>query len=126
MFAIKTSSGLTEREVIDNIIVQGTVFGSLICTTVMDKLAKKFYKDENLLYQYKKVVDIPVLGMVDDVLSVAKCSESSVITNATIVSFMELNKLKLASQKCGKIHIGKKCNTCPKLYVHGEEMKESQ
>ena len=126
MIAIKTSSGLTEREAIENIIMQGTVFGSLICTTVMDKLAKLFYKDEKLLYKYKKVVDRPVLGMVDDVLSVTKCSESSVILNATIVSFMELNKLKLATHKCGKIHIGKKCNNCPKLYVHGEEMKESK
>ena len=58
MIAIKISSGLTERESIKNIIMQGTVFGSLICTTVMDKLAKLFYKDENLLFKYKKVVDI--------------------------------------------------------------------
>ena len=126
MIAIKTSSGLTEREPIENIIMQGTVFGSLICTTVMDKLAKIFYKDENLLYKYKKEVEIPVLGMVDDVLSVTKCSEVSVMTNATIVSFMEINKLKLAAKKCAKIHVGKKCNNCPKLHVHGEQMKESQ
>ena len=125
MIAIKTSSGITDRETIENIIMQGTVFGSLICTTVMDKLAKIFYSDENLLYKYKGEVDIPVLGMVDDVLSVAKCSETSVITNATIVSFMELNKLKLAAHKCAKIHIGKKCDNCPELKVHEEVMKES-
>ena len=40
--AIKTPSGMTEREVINNIIMQGTVFGSLICSAVMDKLAKVF------------------------------------------------------------------------------------
>ena len=75
MIEIKTSSGLTEREAIENIIMQGTVFASLICTTVMDKLAKIFYNNENILYKYKGEVEIPVLGMVDDVLSVTPCSK---------------------------------------------------
>ena len=51
---IKTSAGMTNREHIENIIMQGTVFGSLICTSVMDKLAKLFYSDEKLLYKYIK------------------------------------------------------------------------
>ena len=54
----------------------------------LDKLAKIFYNDENLVDKYKTKINIPVLGMVDDVLSVAKCSNSSVITNSTINSFM--------------------------------------
>ena len=37
--ATKTASGLTTREDIKNINMQGTFFGSLICTSVMDKLA---------------------------------------------------------------------------------------
>ena len=64
--------------------------------------------------------------MVDDVLSVTKCSSKTVVSNATINSFMELNKLKLSAEKCSKIHIGKKCNNCPKLKVHQNQMKESQ
>lgn len=92
----------------------------------MDKLAKIFYGDENLLYKYKKeTVKIPVLGMVDDVLTVAKCSSASVSSNATVNAFMEINKLKLAAKKCGKIHIGKKCIQCPTLKVHEDSMKNS-
>ena len=125
LIAIKTSSGLTERDIIENTIMQGTVFGSLICTTVMDKLAKIFYNTENLLYKYKNDVDIPVLGMVDDVLNVTKCSNQSVMSNATITTFMELNKLKLADKKCAKIHIGNKCDQCPQLKVHENDMRES-
>ena len=52
--AIKTPNGTTERRDIKNIIMQGTVFGSLICTSVMDKLAQIFYKDEDLVYKYKR------------------------------------------------------------------------
>ena len=47
--AIKTATGLTNRETISNIIMQGTAFGTIICTSVMDKLANIFYNDENLV-----------------------------------------------------------------------------
>ena len=54
--AVKTASGLTTREDINNISMQGTFFGSPICTSVMDKLAKIFYKDKKQLYTYKSEV----------------------------------------------------------------------
>ena len=47
--AIKTPNGTTTRKDIKNIIMQGTVFGSLICTSVMDKLAKIFYQNHHLM-----------------------------------------------------------------------------
>ena len=58
--AVKTASGITQREDIENITMQGTVFGSLICTSVMDKLAKIFYNDDKLLYRQKDKVEVPV------------------------------------------------------------------
>ena len=63
--------------------------------------------------------------MVDDILSILKCSSSTIATNAATNSFMELNKLKLSHTKCGKIHIGKNCDKCPKLFVHEESMRET-
>ena len=63
--AVKTSFGLTYRIDIEDPIMQGTVFGSIICTSVMDKLAKIFYQDKDLIYKYKKEVSVPILGMVD-------------------------------------------------------------
>ena len=51
--AMKTSMGLTDRIDIEDLIMQGTVFGSIICTSVMDKLAKIFYQDKKLLYNTK-------------------------------------------------------------------------
>ena len=123
--AIKTSLGLTTRTTIDNIIMQGTVFGSIICTAVMDKLAQMFYKDHNLAYSYKNTVKVPVLGMVDDVLCVSTCTNRAVLSNATINSFMEHNKLNLSEKKCNRIHIGKKVSKCPDLKVHENIMKTS-
>ena len=57
--AIKTPHGLTKREIIQNIIMQGGVFGPLQCTTSMDKLAKEVYSRPDLLYLYKGAVEVP-------------------------------------------------------------------
>ena len=124
--AIKTANGLTERIDIKNIIMTGTLFGSLICTAVVDKLAKIFYSEKNLLYMYNNKVEVPILGMVDDVINVTKCSNQTVINNATINAFMEANKLTLAKKKCSRIHVGRKCQKCPELNIHEAQINNSQ
>ena len=69
--AIKTSQGITSRVNIPNIVMQGGVFGSIMCTTSMDKLAKHVYSNKELLYMYKGVAAVPPLLMVDDILTVS-------------------------------------------------------
>ena len=64
--AIKTQTGITDRKSIKNIIMQGSIFGSLCCTVSTDKLGKHIYKNHDLIYRYKGKIDIPTLGMVDD------------------------------------------------------------
>ena len=84
--AVKTSGGMTSQEVISDIIVQGTVNEGLFCTSTMDKLAKSVYEDKNLVYKYKGVAEVPPLEMVDDVLTVSKCS-TSLTMNIVVNSF---------------------------------------
>ena len=68
--AVKVNNCKSKRIDIKNTIMQGTVWGSLFCTATMDKLGKLVYKDKELVYKYKGVVDTPCLGMVDDILSI--------------------------------------------------------
>ena len=70
--AIKTPGGKSSRTSIKNIIMQGTVWGSLLCTATMDKLGQMIYNNPELTYKYKGVVETPSLGMVDDILIVQK------------------------------------------------------
>ena len=63
----------------------------------MDKLGQLVYKNQDLLYKYKGVVETPSLGMVDDILSIQKCSNDTVKMNAIINSFVEGKKLKLSA-----------------------------
>ena len=127
--AIKTPTGTSKRVSINNIIMQGTVWGSLFCTVSMDKLGQHVYSNEELLYKYKGEIEIPSLGMVDDIMTIQKCSEDSVRINAVVNAFVETKKLTLSSKKCHKIHIQKKSNQqqrdCLKLKVHNEDMSES-
>ena len=104
--------------------MQGSLWGSLFCTTTMDKLGQIAYQDEELLYRYKGVVAVPPICMVDDVMSISKCSESGK-TNSVINSFIEMKKLKLSQKKCSRVHIGKGKQECPELKIHGEKMKDS-
>ena len=72
--------------------MQGGVFGSLMCTTSMDSLAKEVYSRPEVLYKYKGVADIPPLLMVDDILTISKCSPTESALNATVNAF--INRLK--------------------------------
>ena len=127
--AVKTPHGISERKTINNVVMQGTVWGSLFCTTTMDKLGKISYENEDLLYIYKNQVKIPSLGMVDDVISIQRCSSDAVKTNATINAFIESKKLTLSKSKCSRIHISKINPTaehnCPELKVHDGKMANS-
>ena len=97
----------------------------------MDKLDQIMYKEDELLYMYKGVLDTSCLGMVDDLLIVQKCSNKSVKANAVTNAFVEMKKLKFNKDKCFRIHISKqskkskRSKPCPELKVHDEPMKNS-
>ena len=57
--AIRTSSETTERFSISNVVMQGTVWGGLKCTTTMDNLPKQILQDSKLMYKYRSLVSIP-------------------------------------------------------------------
>jgi hypothetical protein len=123
--AAKVSNGLSQRVNIKQIIMQGSVWGSLCCVVLMDKLGKQVYNSPELSYYYKGLVQVPTLQMVDDILAVQKCSPQSRQLNTAVNTFIELEKLTLSKKKCHKIHVGKHNAMCPDLKVHGQNMHEA-
>ena len=121
---VKTPTGISKRETI-NIVMQATVWGSLFCTASMDKLRKLMYENEEPLYKYKGVIDVPILGMVDDIMSIQKCSVKAVEAIAVVDSIIEMKKLSVSERRCKRIHISKKKDNdrnCPELKVHHKNM----
>ena len=80
----------------NNVVMQGTVWGSLCCTATMDKLGQPHYMHEDMLYKYN--VDIPSIGMVDYVLSIQKCSMDAVKSNTIINAFIGSKKPTLSKK----------------------------
>ena len=93
--------------------MQGTVWGSLLCTSTIDKIGKLCYETPQMLYQYKGVA-IPPLGMVDDIICVTNANKSAHM-NSVINTFIESKRLNLSDKKCFQVHIGKGHLNCPKL-----------
>ena len=123
--AVKSSGGISNQVSISNIIMQGSVWGSMCCVALMDKLGQLVYSKPDLLFYYKGVVPTPPLQMVDDVLGIQHCSRKSTKLNGAINTFIELEKLNLSEKKCHNIHIGKKNKTCQELKVHENKMNDS-
>ena len=126
--AIKTSCGVTERFDIKDTVMQGTVWGGLLCTTTMDQLCKSIYKEDRLLYKYRESVEVPPLQMVDDIITASECGGTSSALNAEVNKFIEMKKLKLSEKKCAQIHLGPKktLNNCQENKVRNNKMKTSE
>ena len=61
--AVKTPFGLTERKVVEEIVLQGEVFGPLECSVSIDTFGKECLNERKHLYMYKGEVGVPPLAM---------------------------------------------------------------
>ena len=123
--AVKTNGNISPRVNIRNIILQGSVWGSLCCVVLMEKLGKFAYNNPDLLYYYKGLVGTPPLQMIDDVMGIQKCSQKSMKLNKSINTFIDLEKLTLSKRKCQNVHIGNQKIACSALKIDGSKMKNS-
>ena len=68
---------------------------------------------------YKGEVEIPPLGMVDDLICVSECGVQTAMLNSYINFQTNSKKLQFGVSKCKKIHVGKtyEDHKCQKLTV---------
>ena len=121
--AVKVNNQLTMRINVKDVVMQGSVWGSLKCTTNMDKLNKLTLSDKQLQYKYIGDPNIPigVLGMVDDTLGVSNCGNDSIKKNAIINSFVEIQRQELSHEKSVVVHISRKKVYCPLSYTQSTQ-----
>ena len=87
----------------------------------MDKMSKDC-KLEAL--KYKKVVTIPKLGYVDNIIDENQCGDATVKMNDYTIKEINERKLQLSTDKCARMHIGRKTkkqtegeHKCKNIYV---------
>ena len=78
---VKTPCGITSDFELNQLIMQGSIFGSLKCVIQTDTFGKEALSEgEGLsLYKYKNLVTIPPLALVDDIMTISNCSSQTVI-----------------------------------------------
>jgi hypothetical protein len=129
--AVKVNGKLSRRTPVKHVVMQGSVWGGLKCTTQMDKMNKIMDTKETLKYKYKgdPTIGIGVLGMIDDTLGISECGAHAVEKNAVMNSFIETHRLTMHEDKSNVIHVGNvaKCDKpCPKLRIHYNKMHEAK
>ena len=122
--AMETPLGLTDREVVEEIVLQGEVFGPLQCSVQVDTFGKECLAQSKHLYSYRDCVGAPPLAMLDDLLAVSECGIDTVKTNAYFNAKTSVKKLQFGGQNCHKLHIGKNQHVCPDLFVDDWRMEK--
>ena len=69
--AVKTPGGLSERQIVRNIVLQGDTFGSILASVQVDTIGK-VVEEAGIGYLYKGILPISFLGLVDDVIGVTE------------------------------------------------------
>ena len=126
--AVKTPVGKTDRGVIQKTIIQGDVFGPMMCGIQIDEIGKECLESGKYTYSYKGEVEIPPLIMMDDLISISECGPKSAMVNSYIRLKTKTKKLQFGYEKCKKIHIGKYCDEykCLPLFVENWEEKKPE
>ena len=100
--AIKTPVGISESKEIEDTVMQGETVSSILCTSTVDKVAKDCPLEE---LKYKKDIDIPRLGFVDDICDINKCGSETKRMNAYTTTEINKRRLQFSADKCVRMHI---------------------
>ena len=103
--AVNTTNGLTDRQNITNVILQGDTFGSILASIQVDKICKEV---ESLGhgYMYKDTLPITMLAMVDDMIGVTKVGYKAQMLNSAINITSAEKRLQFGETKCKSMLVG--------------------
>ena len=122
---VKTPCGTTEEFELNKIVMQGTVFAPIKCSIQIDTLGRDCLANGDGIYEYKNIVDVPGLSMIDDLIGITTCSDEAIKLNSIINVKIESKKLRFSDTKCFKLHISKKKSRCSiQLKAHDMDIKE--
>ena len=122
--SIKTPFGVTQRENVNKIVLQGEVLGPLQCSVLVDTFGKECMTEDKLLYNYWGDVKIPPLSMIDDIVAVSECGLEAVDLNAYLNTKTNLKKLQFGVDKCVRMHVGCDKPFCPDLFIDQWKLKK--
>ena len=108
--AVNTPGGLTERQCIENIVLQGDTFGSILASVQVDAIAKECM-ETGYGYKYKNILPVGMLGLVDDTVAITEVGYKAQMMNAFFNIKTAEKGLQFGIKKCKSMLIGKNTET---------------
>ena len=105
--AVSTSSGLSERHSIQDVVLQGDTFGSILASVQVDAIAKEVEKS-GVGYKYKNTLPITMLGLVDDVIGITTADYRAQQLNSILKVKTAEKRLQFGVKKCKTMLVEKK------------------
>ena len=123
---VKTPAGISDVRTVKNNICQGDPWGSIQCGVMVDGFGKDSLAAELEPYKYKGKVPVPLLGMVDDILSITESGYKTRRMNLFLNAKTAIKRLQFGPDKCHIMHVGRDIPEFKKdkLFVDGWEMIE--
>ena len=104
--AVNTPSGLSEREIIKNCVLQGETWGSMLASVQVDSIGQECVQ-AGYGYLYKEELPISLLGLVDDLIGVTEAGHQAQQMNVFLNTKTAEKCLQFGSSKCKTMLIGK-------------------
>ena len=104
--AIKTPHGITDRQTIRNLVLQGDKFGSLLASVQVDQMGQECMK-AGYNFWYKDDLPVGFLGMVDDIVGVTRAGYKASQLNTFLNVKTSEKNLQFGAAKCQYMLVGK-------------------
>ena len=117
--AVKTPSGLTQRQVISNCVLQGDTWGSILASVQVDSIGKECMAAGHS-YLYKDILPVGFLGLVDDILGVTEAGVKAQKMNSFINLKTAEKTLQFGPTKCKTMLVGKNLKNFKEWTVCGQ------
>jgi hypothetical protein len=104
--AVNTPNGLSERQDIKNVVLQGDTWGSLLASVQVDSIGKEC-QEAGYGFLYMDILPVSILGLVDDMVGVTEAGYQAQQINTFINVKTAEKSLQFGSTKCKVMLIGK-------------------
>ena len=104
--AVNTPNGLTVRQILENIVLQGDTWGSLLASVQEDSIGKEC-SESGYGYKYMDILPVGILGLVDDLIGVTEVGFQAQMMNTYINIKTAEKGLQFGVKKCSTMLIGK-------------------
>ena len=104
--AVNTPGGISERQTLTDIVLQGDTFGSILASVQVDSIGQEC-SQSGYGYLYKDCLPVGMLGLVDDTIGVTEVGYKAQMMNAFMNVKTAEKCLQFGVKKCKSMLVGK-------------------